>query len=77
MTYSGNNRQLRHLITRILKSGLCTEIKKMNYVSSFIVNDDKKIVKNEEKILIMIWVEEKKEKLLELLKDNNMLILKD
>lgn len=43
-------RKLRNLITAILKSWLTTEVKRLNYIKSYRI-DDKKIIKQDEKLI--------------------------
>jgi hypothetical protein len=60
-------KQLRKTIIMLLKSGTATEIKKINYISSFQLVD-KKIIKTQEKLLAITVEESKKQKLLSLIK---------
>lgn len=50
--YRWNSRELKRIITAILKSWLADNVKKMNYVQDFCLND-KKVEKTEEKLLII------------------------
>ncbi len=47
-----DGRKVRQLITMLLKSWAATEIKRLNYVQSYTLND-KSIKKQEEKILLI------------------------
>lgn len=47
-----DGRKVRQLITMLLKSGVATEIKRLNYVQSYTLND-KSIKKQEEKLLLI------------------------
>lgn len=70
-------KSLRQFIIMLLKSKTATEIKKANYISSYKPDENnKKIRKTQEKILIIFFEETKKEKLLALLnKQKNISIL--
>lgn len=50
--YEWNARDLRKIIMTLLKSGLVNEVKKVNYVQSFVLNNSK-IEKNEQKIIMV------------------------
>lgn len=55
-SYKWSSRDLRKIITEILKSWVADNVKKINYVHDFLLKDGK-VEKWEEKI-ILVWVEE-------------------
>lgn len=57
--YEWNARDLRKIIMTLLKSGLVNEVKKVNYVQSFVLNNSK-IEKNEQKIIMVKTDDEEK-----------------
>jgi len=65
--YKWKSRDLRKNILILLKSWFASEVKKMNYVHSFTIKDNK-IEKNEEKIVIIST--ENEEKLMNFLSKN-------
>jgi len=67
ISYPNDGRKLRYFINVLLKSRLATEIKRFNYVKSYKIVD-KKIVKFEEKILLILFDKEKKDKLVTMIK---------
>lgn len=76
VNYKGDSKQLRHIIMKLIKSGLCSEIKKMNYVSSFTLDEAKKVIKSQEKILILSYDEKNKEKLEKVVGESGMVVIK-
>jgi hypothetical protein len=50
--YKWNSRELKKIITAILKSWLSDNIKKINYVQNYNLND-KKVEKSEEKLILI------------------------
>ena len=54
-----DGRKLRYLINALLKSGIASEVKRLNYVQSYTLVD-KTIKKQEEKILIIFGVDQSK-----------------
>lgn len=50
--YKWNSRELRKIITAILKSWIASNVKKLNYVQDYCLND-KKIEKTEQKLLLV------------------------
>lgn len=52
-------RKLRYLINWLLKSWLVQEIKRINYVKSYCLIE-KTIEKKEEKLLIILWLDNEK-----------------
>lgn len=52
-------RKLKYLINWLLKSWLAQEIKRINYVKSYRLVD-KSIEKQEEKLLVIIWLDNEK-----------------
>ena len=50
--YKWTSRDLRKIIVAILKSWVANEVKKVNYVQNFSIND-KSVKKEEEKILLV------------------------
>lgn len=52
-------RKLRYLINWLLKSWLVQEIKRINYVKSYYLIE-KTIEKKEEKLLIIVWLDNEK-----------------
>ncbi|NOZ44253.1 MAG: hypothetical protein GXP45_03860 [bacterium] len=58
--------KLRQFITMLLKSQTATQIKKINYISNYQLQE-KKIIKTQEKLLAIFYSEKKEEKLLSLL----------
>jgi hypothetical protein len=50
--YRGKSRELRKIITAILKSWIAEKIKKINYVQDYSL-ENQKITKTEEKILLI------------------------
>lgn len=57
--YEWKTRDLRKIIMALLKSGLVNEVKKVNYVQSFVLNNSK-IEKNEQKIIMVKTDDEEK-----------------
>jgi len=57
--YEWNARDLRKIIMALLKSGLVNEVKKVNYVQSFVLNNSK-IEKTEQKIIMVKTDDEEK-----------------
>ena len=57
--YEWNARDLRKIIMALLKSGLVNEIKKINYIQSFVLNNSK-IEKTEQKIIMVKTDDEEK-----------------
>ena len=51
-TYNGTSRDLRKIITAILKSWFADSVKKINYVHAYLLRDDK-VQKWEEKIILV------------------------
>lgn len=66
-TYKGKSRDLKKIITAILKSWLANNIYKVNYWQEFLLND-KKVEKSDIKFLIINC--ENKDKLLDFLSKN-------
>jgi|GEM_PF-5440641 len=60
----------------MLKSGMATEIKRINYVKSYSLVENK-VSKLDEKILWVFYEVEKKDKLLSFIKKNNLRVLQD
>ena len=54
-----DGRKIRQLITMLLKSWVASEIKRLNYVQSYTLND-KTIKKQEEKMLLILWADSTK-----------------
>ena len=50
--YKWSSRELKKIITAILKSWLADNIKRINYVQNYSIND-KKVEKSEEKIILI------------------------
>lgn len=55
--YRGKSRELRKIITAILKSWIAEKIKKINYVQDYSL-ENQKITKTEEKILLIYTQDE-------------------
>ena len=55
--YRGKSRELRKIITAILKSWIAEKIKKINYVQDYSL-ESQKITKTEEKILLIYTQDE-------------------
>lgn len=51
--YKWSSRELKKIITAILKSWLADNIKRINYVQNYSIND-KKVEKYEEKIILIL-----------------------
>lgn len=51
-SYKWNSRDLKKIITAILKSWFADDVKKVNYVQNYCIND-KKIEKSEEKLVLV------------------------
>ena len=51
-SYKWNSRELKKIIIAILKSWFADNVKKLNYVQNFCLND-KKIEKSEEKLVLV------------------------
>ena len=51
--YKWSSRELRKIIVAILKSWVANDVKKINYVQNYTMKDEKTIVKNEEKLLLI------------------------
>lgn len=58
-TYKWNSRELKKIITTILKSGISNNIKKFNYIHNYSL-DNKNIEKSEEKIILIQSEDENK-----------------
>jgi len=66
--YKWKSRDLRRIIVSILKSWVADNVKKINYVQSYLLKEWKNIEKNEEKILLIY--SQDKNKLLDFLTKN-------
>ena len=51
--YSGKSRDLRKIIISILKSGVAQNVKKINYVQNYSLEDKNNLEKEEEKMLLI------------------------
>ncbi len=65
-------RQLRYLINKLLKSSTVKKIKRLNYVKEYTVDENKNIIKKEQKILIIDYQKENFEKLKKILKKDKL-----
>ncbi len=68
VSYKEKGRLLRRLVNGLLMSGAAIEVKKINYVASYQLDSNKKVTKNEEKMLIISYNEEKRSQLETMLK---------
>jgi DNA-binding beta-propeller fold protein YncE len=66
--YKWKSRDLRRITVSILKSWVADNVKKINYVQSYLLKEWKNIEKNEEKILLIY--SQDKNKLLDFLTKN-------
>lgn len=67
--YPNNGRKLRQMITGLLKSGLVSEIQRMNYIKSYTLTDN--IIKKEEiKIVELFHTPEHEEKIRKMIGKN-------
>lgn len=62
VAYTWKGRECRRFLQSLLLSGAADEIKKINYVHNYTVMN-KKLTKNEEKLLIISYKEEQQSKL--------------
>lgn len=67
MTYPNDGRKLQRLITALLKQWLAKCINRINYVKSYYIREGK-MVRDEEKLLLIKTTQEKKQKLIEFIK---------
>jgi len=67
INFPNDGKQIRKFITALLKSQTATEIKRLNYISSYTLIDQK-IKKKEEKLLVIFFQAEKETKLKNLIK---------
>jgi len=70
LTYPNDGRKLRYFINALLKSKAATQIKRLNYVKSYTLQDNK-IHKEEEKILLIDFLPENEAKLKALITKNH------
>ena len=66
--YKWKSRDLRRIVVSMLKSWVADNVKKINYVQSYLLKEWKNIEKNEEKILLIY--SQDKNKLLDFLTKN-------
>lgn len=76
LSFENNWRLLKNHIKALLHSWIVKEIKRFNYVKSYVL-EDKKIIQNEEKMLLVFFESEKLEKLKEFAKKNNFTIVSE
>ena len=76
LSFENNWKLLKNHIKALLHSGIAENIKRFNYVKSYTLKD-KKIIQNEEKILLISFDPEKLEKLKEFAKKNNFTIVSE
>lgn len=76
LSFENNWKLLKNHIKALLHSEIAQEIKRFNYVKSYIIVD-KKIIQKEEKILLISFDSEKLEKLKEFAKKNNFAIVSE
>lgn len=62
------HKQLRQIITILLKSGVAQKVTKLNYVHSYTLNPEKKIIKTQEKMLMIYVLDSSYEKFIILMK---------
>ncbi len=65
--YKNDGRKLKHIITWLLKSWAATSIRRLNYLQSYSLHEDK-IQKTEEKAVLVEFTAENKWKIESLLK---------
>lgn len=70
--YKNDWRKLKQLITWLLKSWAATQIRRINYAQSYTLQQDKKIEKIDEKVVIIEYVAENKWKIESLLKKSEI-----
>lgn len=61
VTYPNNARQLKRLITALLKKKLVKKIHRVNYTKTYTLDDDGGMMQNEEKIVWCCVFSEKKD----------------
>ncbi len=69
--YKNDGRKLKHIITWLLKSWAATNIRRLNYIQSYSLHEDK-IQKTEEKAVIVEFTAENKWKIESLLKKSDI-----
>ncbi|HMS91438.1 MAG TPA: hypothetical protein PKC87_04415 [Candidatus Absconditabacterales bacterium] len=69
--YKNDGRKLKQIIIGLLKSGAATKIRRINYVQSYTLHENK-IQKNEEKAVIIEYTPENIGKLESLLKKSDI-----
>jgi len=69
--YKNDGRKLKHIITWLLKSWAATNIRRLNYIQSYSLHEDK-IQKIEEKAVIVEFTAENKWKIESLLKKSDI-----
>jgi uncharacterized protein involved in tolerance to divalent cations len=69
--YKNDGRKLKQIITGLLKSWAATEIKRINYAQSYTLHD-KKIKKNEEKVVLIKYAPENQKKVEAMLKKSDI-----
>ena len=76
LSFENNWKLLKNHIKALLHSGIANEIKRFNYVKSYLLLD-KKIIQKDEKVLLVSFDSEKSEKLKEFAKKNNFTIVSE
>ena len=71
VSYPNDGRQLKRLITMLLKSWNVIQVQRFNYVKSYTLHEGK-IKQEEQKLLIIKTSEDKLEKCKEMLMKNNL-----
>jgi len=69
--YKNDGRKLKQIITWLLKSWAATKIKRINYIQSYTLHENK-IQKNEEKAIIVEYIPENKWKIEAMLKKSDI-----
>lgn len=69
--YKNDGRKLKQIITWLLKSWAATKIRRINYIQSYTLHENK-IQKNEEKAIIVEYIPENKWKIEAMLKKSDI-----
>jgi hypothetical protein len=70
--YKNDGRKLKQIITWLLKSWAATKIRRINYIQSYTLHENK-IQKNEEKAIIVEYIPENKWKIEAMLKKSDII----
>ncbi len=70
INYSNNSRDLKKIINQILKKNLANEVKRLNYVKSYKLIDNK-VTKREEKLVLVDTEEDKLQEIRKIFKNKD------